>query len=167
MNSYHNCWTRKKLVLWREAHTVNGGFENRIASCREYTLSRTHPDSEAKLWIYKYTEIGPVLDVRVICHHNVYGIEIQIPSTCGDNTNVWVVMSRSSNRYVDELRYRESENLLEKVAQEYMQDHDQKHSQCERSDDRILFNKWVWEDLTAEEFSFGYKCETQVSKFCQ
>ena len=41
-------------------------------------FSRTHPDSEAKLWIYKYTEIGPVLDVKVICHHNVHGIEIQV-----------------------------------------------------------------------------------------
>ena len=27
-----------------------------------------HPDSEAKLWIYKYAEIGPVLDVKVVCH---------------------------------------------------------------------------------------------------
>ena len=34
--------------------------------------------------------------------------EIQIPSTSGDNTKVWVVISRSSNRYVDELGHRES-----------------------------------------------------------
>ena len=46
----------------------------------ESTLfSWTHPDSEAKLWIYKYTKIGLVLDVKVICHHNVHGMEIQIP----------------------------------------------------------------------------------------
>ena len=80
---------------------------NLIASCREYTKSRTHRDSEAKLWKYRHTETGPVLDVKVICHQNVNGIEIQIPSTSGDNIKVWVDISRSSNRYVDELRYRE------------------------------------------------------------
>ena len=37
------------------------------------------------------------------------GIEIQILSTAGDNTKVWVVISRSRNRYVDELRHRESD----------------------------------------------------------
>ena len=46
---------------------------------------------------------------KVICHHNVHGIEIQIASTSGDKTKVWVVLSRSSNRYVDEFRHRESE----------------------------------------------------------
>ena len=51
-------------------------------------LSRTHPDSEAKLWKHKHTEIGLVLDVKVICHHNVHGIEIQIPSTSGEKTKV-------------------------------------------------------------------------------
>ena len=57
----------------------------------------------------KYTEIGPVLEVKTFCHLNVHGIEIQIPSTSGDNTNVWVVISRGSNRYVDELRYKDPE----------------------------------------------------------
>ena len=42
-------------------------------------LSRTHPDSDEKLWTNKFTEIGLVLDVKVICHHNVHGIKIQIP----------------------------------------------------------------------------------------
>ena len=47
--------------------------------------------------------------------HNVSGIEIQIPSTSGETPNVRVVISRSRNRFVDELRYRESENLLKKL----------------------------------------------------
>ena len=107
-------------------------FGNLVASCREYTLSRTHPHSEAKLWIYKYREIGPVLDVKLICHHNVHGVEIQILSTYGDDTKVWVVISRSSNRYVDELRHRESGNLPEEVAQECVQDQDTEHSKVRR-----------------------------------
>ena len=98
----------------------------------ESTLSRTHPHSEAKLWIYKYREIGPVLDVKLICHHNVHGVEIQILSTYGDDTKVWVVISRSSNRYVDELRHRESGNLPEEVAQECVQDQDTEHSKVRR-----------------------------------
>ena len=90
-------------------------------------------DSEAKLWKNKYTEIGPVLDVKVGCHHNVYGTEIQIASTSGsDNTQVRVAISRSPNRYVDELRYRESENLPEEVAHECMQDQDQDQEQFPR-----------------------------------
>ena len=63
------------------------GFRTFIASCREYISSRTHPDSEAKLWIHKYTEV--VLNVKVVCQHNVHGIEIQIPSTSGDNQFGW------------------------------------------------------------------------------
>ena len=35
----------------------------------------------AKLWIFKNTEIDLVLDVQDICHHNVHGIEIHILST--------------------------------------------------------------------------------------
>ena len=57
-----------------------------------------------------YTDIGPVLDVKFICHHNVDRIEIQISSTSGDKIKVWVVISRSSNRYVDEWRHRESKD---------------------------------------------------------
>ena len=58
---------------------VDEGFENCVASCREYTLSRTHPDSEANLWIHKYTGKSLVLNVKVICQHNLFGIKIQIP----------------------------------------------------------------------------------------
>ena len=83
-------------MYYRTGEDVNDGFGNLTASCREYTLSRTHRDSEAKLGIFKYTEIGPVLDVKVICHHNVHGLETQILPTSGDNTKVWVVISRSS-----------------------------------------------------------------------
>ena len=129
-----------KQMYCRTGEDVNDGFGNLIASCREYTLSRTHPDSEPKLWIYKYTEIGPDLEVKVVCHHSVYGINIQIPSSSGDNTNVWVVISRSSIRSVDELRYRESQNLLGEVAQECIQDQGEERSQGERSDDRHSYS---------------------------
>ena len=83
---------------------TNDGFGNLMASCREYTLPRAHKDSVVKLWVQRYTEIGPVLEVKTFCHLHVHGIDIQIPSASGDNTNVWVVISRGPNGYVDELR---------------------------------------------------------------
>ena len=98
-----------KGMCHRTGEDADDGFGNLIASCREHILSRTHPDSEAQLWIFKYTEIGFVLDVKINCHHNIHGIEIQIPSTSGDKTKVWVVISSDSNRYVDELRHKESD----------------------------------------------------------
>ena len=78
-----NVFKRNVLQDWRGGDDV---YVNCIASCREYTFSRTYADSEAKLWIHKYTETGLVLNVQVVCQHNVCGIEIQISLTAGDNT---------------------------------------------------------------------------------
>ena len=44
-----------------------------------------------------------------------------------------------------------------------MQDQEKEHSQGERSEAHI--HQKVWEYLFANEFSYGYKCEIQVSKF--
>ena len=60
---------------------MNDGFGNLTASCREYTLLRSHQDFVVKLWIQRYTEIGPVLEVTPLCHLNVHGVEILISST--------------------------------------------------------------------------------------
>ena len=38
----------------------------------------------SKFWIQKYTEIGPVLDAKIICHLEVHsGLEIQVTTTSG------------------------------------------------------------------------------------
>ena len=104
-------------------------------------------------------EIGPVLDVSVITSF------IQTPPTSEENTKVWVVISRSSNRYVDESRHRESVNLLEEVAQECMRDLDEIIPNVKGQKTAFLFLGRVWDDLTANEFSHGYKWETQVLIF--
>ena len=50
--------------------------------------------------------------------------------------------------HVDELRHRGSENLLEEIAQQCMQDQDSEHFQRERSEARIFFSmKGFWVDL--------------------
>ena len=130
---------------------MNDGFGNLIKTCRECTLTRIHQNSEVKHWIQKYTEIGPVRDVKIICHHGRHGIEIHIPSTSGDNTAVWVVVSRGPNSHVDELRYRDPENSPEEADDECMQDADQEQPtiQLEMSDD----HRYMWESQISEVVS--------------
>ena len=83
-------------MYYRTGDDVNDGFGNLTTLRREYTLLRVHRDSVVKLWIKTHTEIEPVLDVKIFCHLDKFGMEIQIPSTSGDNTNVWMVISRGS-----------------------------------------------------------------------
>ena len=70
-----------KGMYLRTSEDVSDGFGNLIASCRECSQLRAHQDSVVKLWIHRYTEIGPVRDVKIICRHGRHGIEIQISSS--------------------------------------------------------------------------------------
>ena len=74
-------------------------------ACREYSLPREDPGSEHIAWIGGHTKIGPVLQVTNASRFDIYGIEIQVPSTSGDGSTSWIIMSRGSNRYVEELQY--------------------------------------------------------------
>ena len=50
----------------------------RSVACREYTLPRDDPASEAKGWIQGNMRVGPVLEVTTSFKHFKYGIEIRI-----------------------------------------------------------------------------------------
>ena len=50
----------------------------RLVACREYTLPRDDPASQAKGWIQGNMRIGPVLEVTTSFQHFKYGIEIRI-----------------------------------------------------------------------------------------
>ena len=65
----------------------------RSVACREYTLPRDDPASEAKGWIQGNMKIGPVLEVTTSFQHFKYGIEIRIGSVNQDNSHSWVGMS--------------------------------------------------------------------------
>ena len=135
---------------------MNDGFGNLIASCREYTQSRIHRNCEVKLWIQKNTEIGPVRDAKIICHHGRPEIENQPPSPSGDHTNVWVVISRGQNRFVDELRYRDPYFLLQKLLT----------NACRT---RIKSNRllnWICQTITFQFLNGnnGYTWESQIPK---
>ena len=82
-------------------------------------------------------------------HLDKHGIGIQITSTSGDNTYVWVVLCRDSNRYVDESRYKDPElspENLEEADYGNIQETDakqptiQSRSQCSSSDDHFPIN---------------------------
>ena len=50
----------------------------RSVACREYTLPRDDPASQAKGWIQGNMRIGPVLEVTASFQHFKYGIEIRM-----------------------------------------------------------------------------------------
>ena len=72
----------------------------RSVACREYTLPRDDPASQAKGWIQRYMRIGPVLEVTTSFQHFEYGIEIRIWSVNQDNSQDWVRISYGMIKYV-------------------------------------------------------------------
>ena len=72
----------------------------RSVACREYTLPRDDPASQAKGWIKGNTRIGPVLEVTTSSQHFKYGIEIRIWSVGQDNSQSWVRISYRTVKYV-------------------------------------------------------------------
>ena len=81
----------------------------RSVACREYTLPRDDPASEAKGWIQGNMRIGPVLDVTTSFKHFKYGIEIRIWSVNQDNSQSWVRISYGTNKYVIDSNHNNTE----------------------------------------------------------
>ena len=74
----------------------------RSVACREYTLPRDDPASQAKGWIQGNMRIGPVLEVTTSFRHFKYGIEIRIWSVNQDNSQSWVRISYGTIKHVVE-----------------------------------------------------------------
>ena len=72
----------------------------RSVACREYTLPRDDPASQAKGWIQGNMRIGPVLEVTTSFQHFKYGIEIRIWSVNQGNSQFWVRISYGTVKYV-------------------------------------------------------------------
>ena len=72
----------------------------RSVACREYTLPRDDPASQAKGWIQGNMRIGPVLEVTTSFQHFKYGIEIRFGSVNQDNSHSWVRISYGTVKYV-------------------------------------------------------------------
>ena len=76
-------------------------FLLRSVACREYTLPRDDPASEAKGWIQGDTRIGPILEVTTSFQHFKFGVEVRIKSMKEDNSQSWVRISYGTIRYVN------------------------------------------------------------------
>ena len=76
-------------------------FLLKSVACREYTLPRDDPASEAKGWIQGNTRIGPILEVTTTFQHFKIGVEVRIPSVKEDNSQSWVRISFGTIRYVN------------------------------------------------------------------
>ena len=74
-------------------------------ACREYTLPRDDPASQAKGRIQGNTRIGPVLEVTTSYLYGKHGIEIRIWSLSQDNSHSWVRISDGSNKFVIDSNY--------------------------------------------------------------
>ena len=72
----------------------------RSVACREYTLPRDDPASQAKGWIQGNMRIGVVLEVATSYMYGKHGIEIRIWSVNQDNSHSWVRISNGTIKYV-------------------------------------------------------------------
>ena len=64
-----------------------GDFKQfRSVACREHTLPRDDPASQAKGWIQGNMRVGPVLEVTTSVQYGKHGIEIRIWSVRQDNS---------------------------------------------------------------------------------
>ena len=85
------CFVTKDIGDFRQFRSV---------TCREYTLRRDDPVSEAKGWIQGNMRIGLVLEVTTSFRHFKYGIEIRIGSVNQDISHSWVRISYGTIKYV-------------------------------------------------------------------
>ena len=79
-------------------------FLLKSVACREYTLPRDDPASEAKGWIQGNTRIGPILEVTTTFQHFKFGVEVRIQSVKEDNSQSWVARGMGSPRHAQNRR---------------------------------------------------------------
>ena len=68
---------------YRTIQDVDDGFGDRTRACRKYMLPRDDSNSVINLWIKGHTEIGPVLQVKTICHLDIY------PNRDSEPLHIW------------------------------------------------------------------------------
>ena len=73
-------------------------------ACREYTLPRNDPSSQAKGWIQGNMRIGPVFEVTTSFRNFKYGIEIRIESVNQDNSHSWVRIYGTVKYVIDSIQ---------------------------------------------------------------
>ena len=160
-------------MYYRTIHDLDDGFGDTTAACRADTLPPDDPKSDIKLWIKSRTSTCPDLQVLTTCYLNIYGIEIQIPSTSGNGSNSWIFITRGANRYVEELRHNDpdySPEIFElanyRSTEETHARQPTTHSRFQHNpfEDSIQITERNWIDITANEYCNKHTLETSISK---
>ena len=79
------------------------GWETSTPICREYTFSRSFPESQVVAAIPGGTTIAPVLEVRTVKILEEYGLEMSILSFVNPANTSYVVISRETEHFVNEI----------------------------------------------------------------
>ena len=95
-------------------HDPDDGFGGGAGARRGYTLPRDDEYSVPEGWIGGHTKIGPVLEVRVTYHLDRHGIEVQVKSLKDDGFLSWIVISRGTNKYMEEMYEEKGESFYDK-----------------------------------------------------
>ena len=93
-------------------------FLLKSVACREYTLPRDDPASEAKGWIQGNTRIGPILEVTTSLQNFKFGVEVRIQSMNQDGSQSWVRISYGTIRYVNNYINYNTQNLASPQEEE-------------------------------------------------
>ena len=94
------------------------GWRTITPPCREYSNYLSYPKIRVLAVILAGTIIGPVQEVRIVKIHDGYSIEVAIVSICEPEDTSYVVISRETERFVNEIHdhiaeVRSSNELLE------------------------------------------------------
>ena len=98
--------------------TRNASEFKQTVACREYTLPRDDPASEAKGWIQGNTRIGPILEVTTSFQHFKFGVEVRIQSVNQHNSQSWVRISYGTIRYVNNYIKYDTQNFADPQEEE-------------------------------------------------
>ena len=81
--------------------------------CREYTSSRAFPQAKPLGTISAGTIMGPISEVLVVKILDECGVEVAIPSICKPGDVTYVVISRETERDVNEIHTDEQKNQIQ------------------------------------------------------
>ena len=149
-------------------------FLLRSVACREYTLPRDDPASEAKGWIQGNTIIGPILEVTTSFQHFKFGAEVRIQSVKEDNSQSWVRISYGTIRYVNNyIKYNTQslaspyEEKAEPASSEVIAARSKAKAKPQPRESSgtttISFNERIWVDIVPSKQDFdSYKLSKRV-----
>ena len=101
-----DAWLKHRIsagTMYKTRPDEDDGYGQLVPLCREYTLSRAHPQSRVFAAIPGGTIVGPVVEVRTVKILGQPGLEIAIPSTHSHETTSYVMITRGKKPFVDEV----------------------------------------------------------------